>query len=51
MPDSCLTEDVELGAEIEDWYSEMIDEIFTRTEQSVGAQIHPLEKVQDGGDG
>ena len=44
---------------VDEWYDEMIDEIFCRTEQSIGAQIHPQgtnkdpdqEKEADGGDG
>lgn len=41
----------ELEDEIDEWYEEMIDEIFTRNEQSVGAQIHPPgQKKEDGGD-
>lgn len=37
--------------EIDEWYEELIDEIFIRSEQSVGAQIHPpAQKKEDGGD-
>ncbi len=36
---------------VDSWYDEMIDENFTRMEQSVGAQIHPpAQKKEDGGD-
>lgn len=36
---------------IDSLYDEMIDENFTRMEQSVGAQIHPpAKKNEDGGD-
>ena len=35
----------------EDWidYEELYDELFSRAEQSIGAQLHPIGK--NGGDG
>lgn len=33
-------------------YKELYDELFSRAEQSIGAQLHPVdENKDDGGDG